>query len=48
VFEADITACFNEIDHGALMRRVAARIADKRVLALVRAFLKVRAPADQE
>ncbi len=39
VFEADITACFDEIDHRGLMDRVAARISDKRVLGLVRAFL---------
>jgi RNA-directed DNA polymerase len=39
VFEADITACFDEINHRALMDRVAARISDKRVLGLVRAFL---------
>ena len=40
VFEADITACFDEIDHTALMERVRGRIADKRVLRLVRGFLK--------
>lgn len=40
VFEADITACFDEIDHGALMQRVRGRIADKRVLRLIRGFLK--------
>lgn len=40
VFEADITACFDEIDHSALMQRVRARIGDKRVLALVKAFLR--------
>jgi RNA-directed DNA polymerase len=40
VFEADITACFDEIDHTALMNRVRARIKDKRVLALVKAFLR--------
>ncbi|HUP24829.1 MAG TPA: group II intron reverse transcriptase/maturase [Thermoanaerobaculia bacterium] len=40
VFEADIKACFDEIDHTALMSRVRRRIGDKRVLALVRAFLK--------
>ena len=40
VFEADITACFDEIDHTALMDRVRGRIADKRVLGLVKAFLK--------
>ncbi len=40
VFEADITACFDEIDHTALMGRVRCRITDKRVLALIKAFLK--------
>lgn len=39
VLEADITACFDEIDHRALMGRVRKRIADKPVLALVKAFL---------
>ncbi|MFY9265641.1 MAG: group II intron reverse transcriptase/maturase [Solirubrobacterales bacterium] len=39
VFEGDIEACFDEIDHRALMDRVAARISDRRILALVRAFL---------
>ncbi|MCB8913442.1 group II intron reverse transcriptase/maturase [Rhodococcus rhodochrous] len=40
VLEGDITACFDEISHTALMDRVRARIGDKRVLALVKAFLK--------
>src|SRR5215212_8419976 len=40
VLEADITACFDEISHSGLMGRVRARIGDKRVLALVTAFLK--------
>src|SRR5919107_243208 len=40
VFEADITACFDEIAHSALVARVRRRIGDKRVLALVKAFLK--------
>jgi RNA-directed DNA polymerase len=40
VFEADIKACFDEIDHTALMGRVRDRIGDKRVLGLVKAFLK--------
>ena len=40
VFEGDITACFDEIDHVALMGRVRRRIGDKRVLGLVRAFLR--------
>ena len=40
VFEADIKACFDEIDHTALMGRVRRRIGDKRILVLVKAFLK--------
>ncbi len=40
VFEADIKACFDEIDHTALMGRVRRRIGDKRVLRLVKAFLR--------
>jgi len=40
VLEADIRACFDEISHVALMDRVRQRITDKRVLALVKAFLK--------
>jgi RNA-directed DNA polymerase len=40
VFEADIKACFDEIDHTALMDRLRARIKDKRVNSLVKAFLR--------
>ncbi len=40
VLEGDITACFDEIDHAALMGLVRRRITDRRVLALVKAFLK--------
>ena len=40
VFEADIEACFDQIDHTALLERVRRRVGDKRVLGLVRAFLK--------
>jgi RNA-directed DNA polymerase len=40
VLDADIEACFDEIDHTALMGLVRRRIADKRVLALVKTFLK--------
>lgn len=40
VIQADIEACFDRIDHAQLMGEVRARIADKRVLALVRAFIK--------
>ncbi len=39
VFEADIKACFDEISHSALMDRLRARIKDKRICALVKAFL---------
>ncbi|MGW4766896.1 reverse transcriptase domain-containing protein [Nocardia sp. NPDC004278] len=40
VLDADIEACFDRIDHVALMDRVRLRVKDKRVLALVKAFLK--------
>jgi len=40
VFEGDIEACFDEIDHTALMDRVRDRVGDKRVLQLVKAFLE--------
>ncbi|MBW8798441.1 MAG: group II intron reverse transcriptase/maturase [Streptomyces sp.] len=40
VLDADIAACFDEIDHAVLMDRVRMRIKDKKVLALVKAFLK--------
>ena len=40
VFEADIKACFDEIDHGALMGRVRDRIGDRRILGWVKAFLR--------
>jgi RNA-directed DNA polymerase len=40
VLDADIEACFDTIDHAALMGRVRSRVGDKRVLALVKAFLK--------
>jgi RNA-directed DNA polymerase len=40
VLEADIRACFDELSHTALMSRLRARIKDKRVGALVKAFLK--------
>jgi RNA-directed DNA polymerase len=38
--EADIEACFDEISHSALLERVRDRVGDKRVVALVKAFLK--------
>jgi RNA-directed DNA polymerase len=40
VFEGDIKACFDEIDHTALMGRLRQRVGDRRVLGLVKAFLK--------
>jgi RNA-directed DNA polymerase len=40
VLEGDIEACFDEIDHTALMGRVRRRFGDKRVLAVVKAFLR--------
>ncbi|MFG3062792.1 reverse transcriptase domain-containing protein [Streptomyces sp. NPDC048231] len=40
IVEGDIKACFDEISHTTLMERVRARVGDKRVLALVKAFLK--------
>jgi RNA-directed DNA polymerase len=40
VFEADISACFDEISHSALMDRVRTRIGDKRVLGWIKAFLR--------
>jgi len=40
VFEADIKACFDNIEHAALLRRVGKRVGDKRVIALIRGFLK--------
>ncbi|MFG2368583.1 reverse transcriptase domain-containing protein [Streptomyces mirabilis] len=44
VLDADIAACFDEIDHAALMDRVRMRIKDKQVLALVKTFLKAGLP----
>jgi RNA-directed DNA polymerase len=40
VLECDIKACFDEISHAALMDRLRVRIKDKRICALVKAFLK--------
>jgi RNA-directed DNA polymerase len=40
VVEADIEACFDRIDHQALMAQVERRIGDRRVLRLIRAFLR--------
>jgi RNA-directed DNA polymerase len=40
IVEGDIAACFDEISHSALLDRVRVRVGDKRVVALVKAFLK--------
>jgi len=40
VVEGDIKACFDEISHTALLDRLRNRVKDKRILALVKAFLK--------
>ena len=40
VFEADIAACFDEISHSALLGRMRGRVGDKRILGLVKAFLR--------
>ena len=40
VLDADIEACFDNIDHQVVLDRVRARISDRRVVALVKAFLK--------
>ncbi|MDE1675087.1 group II intron reverse transcriptase/maturase [Nocardia gipuzkoensis] len=48
VLEADIEACFDNIDHAALMDRVRRRVGDKKVLALVKAFLKSGIMTDPE
>jgi RNA-directed DNA polymerase len=40
VLDADIEAAFDNCSHSAVMDRVRARVKDKRVLALVKAFLK--------
>lgn len=40
VLEGDIEACFDRISHPALLGRVRKRIGDKRVMSLVKAFLR--------
>lgn len=47
VFEADIEACFDRIDHSALMGQVRRRIGDKRVLSWVKAFLTAGVLSEQ-
>ena len=40
VLDADIKACFDEIDHEALMARVERRVVDRQMLKLLRAWLR--------
>lgn len=40
MFEADIAACFDELSHSAILGRVRLRVGDKRVLSLVKSFVK--------
>jgi group II intron reverse transcriptase/maturase len=40
VLDADIKACFDEIDHDALMARVALRVSDRDLLKLLRSWLR--------
>ena len=40
VFEADISACFDEISHSFLLDRMRRRVGDRRLMTLVKAFLK--------
>ena len=40
VVEGDITACFDHVDHARLVSLVGERVADRKVLRLVRAFLR--------
>jgi RNA-directed DNA polymerase len=40
VVDLDLEKFFDRVNHDSLMARVAARVTDKRVLKLIRAFLK--------
>lgn len=40
VVDADIEACFDNIDHAVVLARLRARVSDKKIVGLVRAFLK--------
>lgn len=48
VVEGDIKACFDQIDHTALLGRVRSRVGDKRVLGLIKAFLMAGIMGEQQ
>jgi RNA-directed DNA polymerase len=41
VLDADISNCFGEINHSALMQRIEVRVSDQKMLKLIRMWLKV-------
>ena len=47
IVEGDIKACFDELSHSSILDRVRRRIQDKRVLALIKAFLKAGIMTEQ-
>ncbi|MGA2166507.1 MAG: reverse transcriptase domain-containing protein, partial [Solirubrobacteraceae bacterium] len=47
IVEADVKACFDELSHSAILDRVRRRVRDKRVLALIKAFLKAGIMSEQ-
>jgi len=47
IVEGDIKACFDELSHSAILDRVRRRIQDRRVLTLIKAFLKAGIMTEQ-